>query len=494
MKKLHFICTFESNIVLHASSNTEGKVEKLDYIPGSNFLGMVARDYAGFASDAFNVFHSGKVCFGDGHILVDGSRTLAMPFSFQVHKGISFKKAVANKELFVHHHLTNVDFDEAITKGKQLKQQRAGFFTANGTLADYEHSYKQKSAYDKKKRRSRESYMFGYYALPNETRWAFTVTVDDSMSKYEETIKDLLVSANRLGKSKSAEYGLVKIAFEREETLAPYSIKIQTINAEQYLYLYAKSRLVLTDANGINSYTPSIESLGFEDSDAVSIDWAKSQIRTSRYTPYVGARRNFDPERLVIDKGSVIVVEIGREFNIEAFSKRIQRPIGLYISEGHGEVIVNPSWLLAKNVIFTPNTNATSTDTSTNPSNPLNNWLTSQRATRDSELDLLKDVQEFIEDNASVKNKKSQWGQIRSRCRASKTNEDIYLSLFSEEIENGHKKGFLLHGKAEKKWDNGLIEKLKSMYDKRKKDDADYLNFMKLLSIYAPKADDKGGE
>lgn len=498
MKRLHFICTFESDIVLHASSNTEGKIEKLSYIPGSNFLGMVARGYAGFEADAFDVFHSGEVCFGDGHIMVDGEPSYHMPFSFQAYKGESFEDAQEKDELFVHHFLEATDFEEATAKSTQYKQQRVGFFTASGKYAKLEHSYKQKSAYDKKKRRSKDSTMFGYHALPRKSKWAFCVTLNDGMEKHEEEIKNLLIGTKRLGKSKSAEYGLVEIAFEKSvETRETISIELQTINdnkSERYLYLYAKSRLVLTDENGINSYTPSIESLGFNANDNVTIDWRKSQIRTSRYTPYVGVRRNFDPERLVIDKGSVIVVEVRGEYNQDAFMQKIQKPIGLYISEGHGEVIVNPSWLLDKKVKFDGKKVSEDNPTKTIKKNGLNDWLTTQREKRQKEATLLSEVFAFInhKDN-HVKNKKSQWGQIHSLCRQSKDSDDLFDLLFSMDNVNGHPKGFLRRGKGLDKWNKSgnLIDNLAA--EKANKND-DYKKFVTLLSIYAPKEDDKGGE
>ncbi len=498
MKKLNFICTFKSDIVLHASSNTEGKIERLDYIPGSNFLGMVARAYGDFGSDAFDVFHSGEVCFSDGHILLNNMATLAMPFSFQTYKGVSFEEAVKSEELFVHHHLVEKDFDEATKKGTQLKQQRDGFFSVDGTLAKYEHSYKQKSAYDKNKRHSKKGSMFGYHALPAGTKWAFSVTMSDEMAtKYEDKIIELLEKANRLGKSKSAEYGLVKIEYKNEENITGSTIIAQTIaheNNKKYLYLYAKSRLVLTDKCGVNTYTPNIESLGFSASDDVKIDWNKSQIRTSRYTPYVGARRNFDPERLIINKGSVIVLELLGAYDESAFATKIQNPIGLYISEGHGEVIVNPSWLVNKKVTFT-SAKASGKDApeekTLDYNNSVNDWFTVQRKEQKRESDLLVDVVLFIGKN-SVEDKKSQWGQIRSLCRQAKSSDDLYDLLFSYEERNGHPEGFLRHGRGMEKWDNEIINNLETQ---KKKLGDDYKKFVTLLSIYAPKEDDKkGGE
>jgi hypothetical protein len=496
MIRLDFICEFQSDIVLHASSNTEGKIEKLDYIPGSNFLGMVARYYGDFKKDAFEVFHSGAVRFGDGHIIEEGERTLAMPFAFQAYKGVSFEDAQKSPEvfkkagLFVHHHLTQNDYDIATDKETQLKQQRSGYFTPSGKLAKLEHGYRQKSAYDKHKRRSKDSQMFGYHALPAGTKWAFSVTLDSDT--HQEKIIKYLEGKKRLGKSKSAEYGLVEITFKDEEVITQPEIKPQEIGESKYLYIYAKSRLALTDDYGINSYTPSIESLGFQQGDNVKIDWDKSQIRTSRYTPYVGARRNFDPERLVIDKGSVFVIKITGEYDAVAFAKRMQTPIGLYLSEGHGEVIVNPEWLLKKEVVL----DDTSPDSSNQEYTPnynsdLNKWLGNQRKTSQKEADLLIRVTNFIKNNKNdIMGKKAQWGQIRSRCRQAKDSAEIYSLLFSMDEVNGHPKGFLRHGRGLEKWSGDLIQNLEK--EKNKQGD-DYKRFVTLLSIYAPKEDDNEG-
>ena len=55
---------------------------------------------------------------------------------------------------------------------------------------------------------------------------------------------------------------------------------------------------------------------------------------------------------------------------------------------------------------------------------------------------------------------------------------------------NNHKKGFLLHGQAKDKWSEKLIKALKEKYS----EEIEYHAFIKLLSIYAPKKDDKGAK
>ena len=67
MSTINFKVTFLSDIVLNASSNTEGNIETLDYITGASFLGMVAKNYDEFAKtfDTFDIFHSSKIRFGE---------------------------------------------------------------------------------------------------------------------------------------------------------------------------------------------------------------------------------------------------------------------------------------------------------------------------------------------------------------------------------------------------------------------------------------------
>jgi len=485
MTKLNFICEFKSDIVLHSSSNTEGKIDRFDYIAGSNFLGMVARKYLDFGSGAFEVFHSGAVRFGDGHIIHRDKETFHAPFAWFAPKGVSLKDALEKKELYNEHFLTKDEYDTFIKDGKQLKQQRAGFITANGELVKVEHNYRQKSAYDKYKRRSKDSTMFGYYSLPKGTKWTFSVEMDND--SYKDKIIEILNSSKRLGKSRSAEYGRVKISFvdESNTKTIPQALKPIKIDSKHYIFLYAKSRLALTN-QGLNSYQFDLVSLGLDNSSKIA--WSKSQIRTSRYTPYVAIRDNRDPERLVIDKGSVIAIEVSEDFDVEAYSQRVERGLGFYLSEGHGKVVVNPYFLATENPVFTKVESRYKAEDKGFENGVISAWLKAQQSKEDKNYKLLKEVKDFISKH-NVKNKKAQWGQIRSMCSAFVKSDKLYTELFSEEMVHKHKRGFLLHGQAKDKWDSDLIKALQERYKKE-----NYHTFIKLLSIYAPKEDDKKGD
>ena len=87
MNEKYFACTLLSDVVLNASLATEGNLKTLDYIPGSNFLGIVAKAiYQNGKIDdkiKYRLFHSDNVSFGDGIISDDGlSIFYAKPFMY----------------------------------------------------------------------------------------------------------------------------------------------------------------------------------------------------------------------------------------------------------------------------------------------------------------------------------------------------------------------------------------------------------------------------
>lgn len=320
MRELVFQVEFKSDIVLPASSNTEGKIDQLDFIAGSNFLGMVAKNYDKFTS-SFDIFHNGKVRFGDGHIIKDGKPTYKMPLS--IFKEKTDEKIIVNQ---LHTSLDTL---------KQAQQLRNGYITKDLDEVFVNYNYSQKSAYDKKNRRSLDSSMYGYKAIKNGSVWQFVVKVDSTISREdEELIIDTLTSSTRLGKSKSAEYGQVEIGFcgERHPELD------SEFTNDNSAFLYCNSRLALVDKCGNPTYE--LKYL----CDDVEIVYEKTQIRTSTFTPYNGVRKTQDYERVCINKGSVIVIKNPTTEQLQ----KIQNGVGAFLSEGFGEILINPSFLMKK--------------------------------------------------------------------------------------------------------------------------------------------------
>ena len=291
MRELRFEITFKSPVVLQASSNTQSKMSSLDFIPGSAFLGMAASRYGSF-NDPFKIFHSGAVRFCDASPIKEGKEFFKIPLSY-------FHEKLDSSKIYNHHLLSHEEFE----KFTQLKQMRSGYINDEKEKLSLKYEYSQKSAYDKKRRRSMDSQMYGYEAFMAGMKWRFSVKFDANVSKDDiNRAKETLERSTRLGKSKSAEYGAVEIKFIGENT-----DEIQSFTPpEKYTFVYAKSRLALIDENGNPSYDVKYI---LPNLSANSVDYKKTQIRISNFTPYNGARSTKDYERACINKGSVIALK-----------------------------------------------------------------------------------------------------------------------------------------------------------------------------------------
>lgn len=449
MKELIYQVEFLSDIVLPATSNTEGNIQQLDFIAGSNFLGMVAREYSKF-ENRFDIFHSGRVKFGDAHILKDNKQTYKMPLSYFHEKEDREKKKIFN------HHLIE-DFGEHT----QLKQLRNGYITQDKEILYIDYSYSQKSAYDKVHRRSKDSSMFGYSSMRKGSKWQFSIKIDETISPSDlALLKKTIIGKKRLGKSRSAQYGLVNIEYIGGETLASQKNGAKVPPPKSEIILYANSRISLVDECGNPSYD--LKYL-FDDLEEKNIDYPNCQIKTSSFTPYNGARKTKDYERICINKGSVILL---RDIELED----IPSYVGAYQSDGFGEILVNPGFLMQKEFEFkTPNKK--NDEDQKEIKSKLAKFLKQKEDGTLHKLKILDEVDDFIEINNSLykKIKSSQWGKIRSICTSGE--ED-----FKEEIREYISKGV-------KEWESNQIKTLlKDEYS---------LEFIKLISIQMPKATKK---
>ncbi len=418
MKELVFQVELKSDIVLPASSNTEGKIDQLDFIAGSNFLGMVAKNYDKFTS-SFDVFHSGKVRFGDGHILKDGKLTYKMP--------LSIFKEKTDENILVNQLYTSLD------TLKQAQQLRNGYITKELDEVFANYTYSQKSAYNKNTRTSKEGQMYGYTALKKGSVWEFIVKVDETISSEDEKlIIDTLKESKRLGKSKSAEYGQVEITGGEVLTSQNGEAKASLPNGE--VALYCNSRLALVDENGNPTYD--LKYL----CDGIEVVYKKTQIRTSTFTPYNGAQKTKTYERVCINKGSVIVVKS----LTDAQKEQIQNGIGAFLSEGFGEIIINPSFLMKKEFPLQKECkDKKEIDKRQKIAEIFENktvqFLANRHNANINMLSIANEVAEFIENKKSTFSniKSSQWGNIRSIVSS---NQSDYIEKITEYISTGTKK------------------------------------------------------
>ena len=454
MRELRFEITFKSPIILQASSNTQGKMSSLDFIPGSTFLGMVASRYSDF-SDPFKIFHSGAVKFYDAAPIKDGKEFFKIPLSY-------FHEKLDSSKIYNHHLLSR----EESEKFTQLKQMRSGYINDEKKQLSLDLDFSQKSAYDKNKRRSMDSQMYGYEAFRVGMKWRFSVKFDANVSEDDISLaKETLERSTRLGKSKSAEYGAVEIKFIGEN-----ADKIQSFTPpEGYTFIYAKSRLALIDENGNPSYDVKYILPNLNENN---VDYEKTQIRISNFTPYNGARSTKDYERACINKGGVIALKNLSAEQIAA----LKNGVGAYLSEGFGEVLINP-WFLdggdAKdNPIEFQKEAQTERSTGKIPTqSDLAKFLKQKQTTKDQALEIAERVADFIKSHKDKFSKisKSQWGAIRALCKSS---ADIQKDVGE----------FIGEGVEKDKWSDAKETLLEAIEKSR-----DPLKFALLLSMQMPK-------
>lgn len=474
MTTLNFKCTLLSDVILNMKAATAGPNETLDFIPGSNFLGIVAgalypapqngSDHQNKISleDALIIFHSGKVRFGDAHPSMGNMRGLKVPASMYYPK-----LKTPEEELYIHHHIP----EDKDLSGIQLKQCRKGFFvfpqqnggkSSEAELVKTETNFAIKSAYDRETRRSKDEQLFGYQSLQKGLTLYFSVDIDDDAISEDlvNDIKEALTCENkRIGRSRTAEYGLVEITEFNDFKEIP-SADAQDMTVA----VYADGRLIFLDENGIPTFQPTADRLGLDG----EIDWEKSQIRTFRYAPWNFKRQSFDTDRCGIEKGSVIVVKNCSKSNLKSGY------VGDYRNEGFGKVIYNPWFLnadsegLAKVKLSSANNQKTpdkKEDATASTTSALLTYLRQRRV----HINVYELVNLWIKNNKDVyvgKVTSSQWGNIREIAQTSMNKGDLIEKLFKEPSkENKADAGYLMHGSESKQWNEKRKELLKTFID-----------------------------
>ena len=457
MKTLQFECRLLTDVILRQSAATVGSGSTLDFIPGGNFLGIVAAHYDEFSpEDATTVFHSGSVRFGDAHpVAGDGSmRALHVPASM-----FYPKTGRASETLYIHHFYNRAD-DKLNDGGpQQLKQCRRGFYAFDrgvGLPADTPTSYALKSAYDRNSRRSEDSKMYGYESLRGGTKFLLEVEVDND--GLAGRIAELLTGVHRIGRSRTAQYGLVEL---RERAFR----NVAGSDSAQLITVYADGRLIFLDADGEPTFRPAAQDLGIEGGE---IDWERSQVRTFQYAPWNGKRQTRDADRTGIEKGSVFVIKGGKVTGTGY--------VGSYRNEGFGKVIYCPDFLASKGdngravyVLREPDDAAPATqpDKTALKGTPLLQYVAEASIREEAEEFIYAQVNEFVSKYAGKfrgERFASQWGTIRTLAVQYREHNKIVCQLFDKKKTTTHGKdnqkeekpdAYLTHGVAAEQWKKG---------------------------------------
>lgn len=441
MAERFFKVTLIADVVINSKLATEGNMETLDYIPGSNFLGIAAAQLYNQidAEKAYDYFHIGKVSFGDAVISEKDELSYAVPFDYMMIKG---EDKLGESAVYLQHLLDENNHPKDSNDYKvQLKQKRAGYLTPSGLVAPkIEKQFAIKSAQDAQNRRSKDGAMYGFESIKKGQEFIFSVQAENEEQLNE--IEDALKGDKYIGKSKSAQYGHVKV-----EPISQTPDKIKTFNSEKdYTLVYAQSNLCFFDEFGQITLQPKSKDLGVEG----EVDYSKSQIRTYSYSPWNGKRNTTDSARIYIAAGSVFYVK-GK--NNGGFHR-----VGAYQAEGLGRIIVNPVFLKGnKDNAKCDFVKIVEKYSESKPENKvdigkiqveslLGKFLKGKAIQQKGELVLSKAIQEIFNSKKESFNKfkisSSQWGAIRAYATKIENMTELENALVAKET------GYLNHGVA----------------------------------------------
>lgn len=457
MKEVFYKCTLKTDIVLNAALVTDGNMETLDYIPGSNFLGIVANDiYLHHPDKAYNILHSNNVSFGDATISTKkDSLFFSMPLIYYQDK---IKNDIEADPVYIDILLDpRKDMLDPYNKKQQLKQKRNGYISPTGVVVEnIEKSFALKSAYERETRSSKEGAMFGFESIKAGQEFIFSILYAEENDI--EIVDKYINGDKRIGKSKSSQYGQVHISKIDSDLAYRLTFEAKDYEGNDCTLVYAESNLCFIDERtGQSTFQPTSEQMGF---DGCEIDYARSRIRTYSYSPWNGKRNTTNGQRHCIGKGSVFVIAGKHQSNL--------RIVGEYQAEGLGRIKVNPKFLEGNNDGISildfknfKNEGIAIDDLVVEITLPVSKYLQNQKINKDKELNMTKEIHSILmlKDNECLMQvSPSQWGGIRTIATSKFTIEEVQSDLFDTKV------GYLTNGVSyERIWSKNRDQKLNKL-------------------------------
>lgn len=344
MKQTVLEITLRQPLIISQQAASAGAHQSLDFIPGSALLGLVAsRLYGSLEPDqAFTVFHSGKVRFGDGLPVCGGEVAYPVPLSWHTWKG---EKADDNGVFQSEQVFDPSNATDRLPQGRQPKQMREGYVTMSGRKVNPAKIQTLKTAIDPSVGMAAESQLFGYEALDAGQTFRAVISADNELDDaLWRQVCNALQGEGRLGRSRSAQFGLVTL---KNLAASAANLPVASPVAGQVLTLWLLSDLSLS-WRGQPCLTPEPSLLGLPEGS----EWlaAQSFIRTRKYSPWNAFRQHYDPERQVICRGSVLRYRLSDAKTVDLTGLAV--PFGRNREGGLGWAWVNPPLLAATHPVF----------------------------------------------------------------------------------------------------------------------------------------------
>ncbi len=417
--------------VFSARPATAGAHAGLDCVPGSALLGCAAAALYPRLSmrEAWLLFHSGKVRFGNGVPLApNGQPAWPVPLCLHAPKGAAWRE----DGRLVAARIRNLARGKR-PEGEQWQQLREVRITADGLVHTPARELAMKTAIDPETGRAAESQLYGYEALRAGQRFVAVIEADDDVpdalfARLRECLADTIV---HLGRSRGAQYGRARVSLcdaliFPEEDPAP--------STKLVLWLLSDAMLV---RDAVPIFAPSPKDFGLPGGELLH---AHSFVRARSYAPYNAHRRSYDAERQVIAAGSVLVFSFDEPIDPQT----IPRSFGLWREAGLGRVAVNPKLLADERPVLAPACAAEEEKAPARPASALLDWLEAQqrRAERTEDVQkkaeawaqellehLYKNAKRLAGEGAPLPGK-TQWGRVRELAMAVADGDALVQALF----------------------------------------------------------------
>ncbi|MEQ1566460.1 MAG: hypothetical protein ABMA64_12535 [Myxococcota bacterium] len=331
MKSLYLSLELEGDVAISEIGATVGAHRCVRRMLGSQLRGAVASKLYRSLSvrDAFEVFDSGRVRFGDGlPVGAGGAPSVPVPFALHAPKGDRWEEGGT---------LAASVFNRLATDPPgQVKQLRDGFLDRALTLHRPTTSYSMRTAIDAEGR-PQEGLLYGIEALRRGQVFVARIDADDDMAEHLARIEHALLGGRvYLGRSRSAEFGAVRV-----DKVDPWPelLPSRSPDVDQIAVLCLSDLALIDPDHGLPTADLDPRLLGMP-----GWRWLpeRSFVGTRRYSPFNGFRRRHDLERQVWEAGSVFVLERTAP---DAPRPDLDAAVGAWRQDGLGQVRFWPALL-----------------------------------------------------------------------------------------------------------------------------------------------------
>lgn len=352
--RYYYFATLEDAVSLSASHSSDYAQVCLDYIAGSAVAGALAsrlyREKTLDANTLNRVFQNNEAVFSnclplqeDEKYKENGKLHVVLPAPSCLH----YEKGAQQDE---------ADFMNPALQdpGKtQLKQVRSDYLGSNAKKHSVTRNAITRTAIDPVTQGAKEGQLFTLNFINAGTVfWGYIDIPENTIPG--NVMEDFLKSEVRIGKSRSSEFGRVRLSLMDEESRKSVQAILEnpaSRDSELYLWCLSDAEFINTD-NAQSTWEPQFSNLWLPglSADDGTFDPEKSFIRTGRIRLFNRKRNGLDSEKMVIKRGSIIRFKLKEPLSPEHLRELSLRGIGLSRHQGLGRVLVNPAFLSEKMV------------------------------------------------------------------------------------------------------------------------------------------------